>query len=176
LIFVDTETSGLRDADIIELGAISVSFNPSENMDAELDFFWELINPGEGVEISTWAVKIHGITRNMLRKYGCSPQDTFQRFAEWTKLKSPSHFVAHNATFDKHMLNNNLDKYGIDFKLPEFLCTMKMAKGLPIENRKLGTVAKYFNCVNQQAHRSITDAEVCAYIFARMLIAKASSL
>ena len=43
-----------------------------------------------------------------------------------------------------------------------------MAKGLPVENRKLGTLAQYFGYDNQQAHRSITDAEVCAYIFAKM--------
>jgi DNA polymerase-3 subunit epsilon len=168
LIFIDTETSGFRDADIIELGALSVSYDSSEDENVKLDYFWQLINPGEGAVISHWAVKIHGITRNMLRSYGHPPQETFQRFVEWSKLKSPDCFVAHNAEFDKQMLNNSLMKYGISYKLPKFLCTMRMARGLPIENRKLGTVAGYFSYINQQAHRSLTDAEVCAYIFARM--------
>jgi DNA polymerase III epsilon subunit-like protein len=45
-----------------------------------------------------------------------------------------------------------------------------MAKGLPVPNRKLATLAKHFGCDNRQAHRSITDAEVCAYVFARMAL------
>jgi len=167
LIFVDTETSGFTDADIIELGALSVGVDSLEKK-IKLDYFWQLINPGEGTVLSHRAVKIHGITRNMLRIYGHPPQDTLQRFLEWSKSKSPDYFVAHNAAFDKQMLNNSFVKYGLNCRLLNFLCTMKMARELSVENRKLGTVARYFNYVNQQAHRSITDAEVCAYIFAKM--------
>ena len=168
LIFVDTETSDFMDADIIELGALSVSFDSLEDENVKLDYFWQLINPGEGTVLSHRAVKIHGITRNMLRMYGHPPQETFQRFLDWSKSKSPDFFVAHNATFDRQMLKNSFTKYGINHKLSKFLCTMKMASNLSIENRKLGTVARHFNYINQQAHRSLTDAEVCAYIFAKM--------
>jgi NAD-dependent DNA ligase len=70
------------------------------------------------------------------------------------------------------MLENDLAKHGISFMLPEFLCTRKMAKGLPIENKKLGTIANYFNYANQQAHRALADAEVCAYIFAQMSLTR----
>jgi DNA polymerase III epsilon subunit-like protein len=167
LIFFDTETTGLMDSDIIELGALSVNYDPVDG-GVKLDAFCKLINPGSGIIMPPWVIEIHGITNEMLRKYGHPPRGTLLQFLEWAQSKSPKYFVAHCASFDKGMLENDLLKHGIDFSLPEFLCTRKMAKGLPIENKKLGTIAKYFNYANQQAHRGLTDAEVCAYIFAQI--------
>jgi DNA polymerase III epsilon subunit-like protein len=119
-----------------------------------------------------WVIEIHGITNEMLRKHGHPPRETLLQFLEWANSKSPKYFVAHCASFDRGMLEHDLRKHGIYFRLPEFLCTRKMAKGLPIENKKLGTIASYFNCANQQAHRALSDAEVCAYIFAQMSLTR----
>lgn len=173
LIFVDTETNGFAyDADIIELGAISVETASSASI--KVGLFSKLIYPRQDVYISPWAVALHGITKYMLRKYGKPPQETLEQFIEWVKSKSPAYLVAHNAGFDEGMLYNSFLKYRINGELPEFLCTMKMArklkkgKCLPIENAKLATVADYFNCPQMPKHRSIADAEACAYIFAKM--------
>jgi DNA polymerase III epsilon subunit-like protein len=168
LVFVDTETTGLKDSDIVELGALAIGLR-SDGNSINIEAFSQLINPGQGVVMPPWVVAIHGITNEMLRKYGHSPRQVFQRFAEWADYVSPKYFVAHSASFDKAMLASNLMKHGVDFQLPDFLCTVKLAKGLPVENRKLGTLARHFGFVNQQAHRSITDAEACAYIFASIM-------
>ena len=168
LIFIDTETSGFRDADIIELGAISVGPATSEAMDVELDYFCKLIYPGPMARISPWATKVHGITDKILVRHGQPPIDVFKSFLHWTGTKSPQYFVAHNARFDRGMLENDLRKHGIICILPKFLCTLTMAKALPLSSRKLGAVASHFDYSNQRAHRSLTDAEVCAYIFAQM--------
>jgi len=175
LIFVDTETSGFtRDVDIIELGAISVELTSA--MAIKIDLFSELVYPRKGVYIHPGAVAIHGITEYTLRKYGKPSRETLTRFIEWVKSKSPTYLVAHNARFDEGMLYMSFLKYKINYDLPEFLCTMKMArilkkeKRLPIENAKLVTVANYFNCPQMPEHRSVADAEACAYIFARMAL------
>jgi DNA polymerase-3 subunit epsilon len=167
LAFIDTETGCMEDGDIIELGAISVGPSPTDPMDVRMECFWELICPGES-GVSPFSTKIHGITPEMLKRRGRPPKEAFQGFVEWVEWVSPRHLVAHSAKFDKGMLEVALSKHGVDYCLPEFLCTVAMAKGLPVENRKLGTLARYFGYENQQAHRSITDAEVCAYIFAKM--------
>ena len=104
------------------------------------------------------------------------PKETLELFIEWIKLKSPDYLVAHNAGFDENMLYNNFKKYGISYNLPEFLCTLKLARkmkksgSLAIENAKLATVANYLDCPIKPKHRSISDAEACAYIFAKMML------
>jgi DNA polymerase-3 subunit epsilon len=169
LVFVDTETSGFGGSDIIELGAISIGRSKSDPLGVCMDYFWEMIDPG-GARVSPFATRIHGITPDMLKRHGRPPKETYRRFAEWIEWLSPKNLVAHNAAFDRGMLEAAFLEHGVECRLPEFLCTMKMAKGLPTADRKLGTLARHFGCANRQAHRSITDAEVCAFIFAEMTI------
>jgi len=167
LVFIDTETAGKEAGDIIELGAISIGLSPTVPLDARMEYFWDLVEPGEA-GVAPFATKIHGITLETLKAHGRPPKETFTRFAEWVRWVSPKRLVAHSASFDKGMLEAAFAKHGVPYDLPDFLCTVKMAKGLPVENRKLETLAQHFGYDNQQAHRSITDAEVCAYIFAKM--------
>jgi len=171
LIFLDTETTGLKDGDVIELGAISVDYYPNLGR-AEMDAFCQLIYPGPGTIMPYWAIEIHGITNETLRKHGRPPREVFANFAHWAREKSPSYFVAHSAPFDKGMLEWDLSKHGVEYDFPEFLCTVKMAKGLPTNNRKLGTLAAYYDFPNRQAHRGLADSEVCAYIFAKMMLTR----
>jgi DNA polymerase III epsilon subunit-like protein len=175
LVFLDTETDGLEDGGVIELGAISVSANPDASgplfpaPDVLMGHFWELMDPG-GARVSPFAMRIHGITPEMLRTHGAPAGEALRRFAEWVEWAAPKNLVAHNAAFDRGMLRAAFARHGVAWRLPEFLCTVKMAKGLAVPNRKLGTLARHFGCDNRQAHRSITDAEVCAYVFARMAL------
>ena len=175
LIFVDTETTGVtQDADIIELGAISIA--PTDDASVEFNIFSELIYPRKGVYISLSAFKKHGITERELKKYGKPPKKTLDMFIKWIKSKSPDYLVAHNAGFDENMLYNDMMKHGINYNLPEFLCTVKMARKLKkagiitTPNAKLATLADYFDCPIKPKHRSISDAEACAYIFAKMML------
>jgi DNA polymerase-3 subunit epsilon len=115
-------------------------------------------------------VRIHGITPEMLKRHGRPAGEALRRFAEWLEWVSPKRLVAHNAAFDKGMLEAALSRHGVALRLPGFLCTVRMARDLPVPDRKLATLARHFGCDNRQAHRSITDAEVCAYIFARMAL------
>ena len=171
LVFLDTETTGLKDGDVIELAAISVDYYPNLGR-AEMDAFCQLIYPGPGTIMPPWVIEIHGITNEMLRKHGCHPRDVFASFVHWAREKSPKYFVAHCAPFDKGMLEWDFSKHGIEYDFPEFLCTVKMAKGLPTENRKLGTLAAHYDFPNRQAHRGLADSEVCAYIFAKMMLTR----
>jgi len=175
LIFIDTETTGIaQDADIIELGAISVE--PTNSASVKFSVFSELIYPRKGTYISLDAFKKHGITENELKRYGKPPKEALELFVQWIQSKSPDYLVAHNAEFDENMLYGNFIKHGIYHDFPEFLCTLKMARklkksgNLTIKNAKLATIADYLDCPIQPKHRSISDAEACAYIFAKMIL------
>jgi len=171
MIFLDTETTGLKDGDVIELAAISVDYYPNLGR-AEMDAFCQLIYPGPGTIMPPWVIEIHGITNETLRKHGLPPRDVFASFVHWAREKSPKCFIAHSASFDKGMLECDFSKHSIEYDFPEFVCTVKMAKGLPTKNRKLGTLAGYYNFPNRQAHRGLADSEVCAYIFAKMMLTR----
>jgi DNA polymerase III epsilon subunit-like protein len=171
LVFLDTETTGMKNGDIIELAAISVDY--CANLErAEMDAFCQLIYPGPGTTMPPWVIEIHGITNEMLRKNGRPPMGVLASFVDWASEKSARHFVAHCASFDKGMLEWDFSKHGIAYDMPDFLCTVKMAKGLPTENRKLGTLAAFYSFPNRQAHRGLADSEVCAYIFAKMMLTR----
>jgi len=169
LIFLDTETTGLKDGDIIELAAISVDYHPNLGR-VEMDAFCQLIYPG--TIMPPWVIEIHGITNEMLRKNGLAPREVLASFVDWACEKSPRNIVAHCASFDKGMLEGDFSKHGVAYKLPEFVCTVKMAKGLPTQNRKLGTLAAHYDFPNRQTHRGLADSEVCAYIFAKMMLTR----
>ena len=103
LMFIDTETAAMEAGDIIELGAIFVGLSPTNPPDVRMEYFWELIEPGEA-GVSPFATRIHGITLETLKAHGRPPKETFTRFAEWVRLVSPKHLVAHSARFDQGML------------------------------------------------------------------------
>jgi DNA polymerase III epsilon subunit-like protein len=175
LIFLDTETSGIyRSSDVIEIGAICVE--PTSNLSININIFSELILPHENVYISPRVIEIHGITKHELKKYGRPPVETLLRFSEWIKIKSPQYLVAHNAVFDEGMLRQDFLKHKVNYDLPKFKCTVKMARELKkaglltAKNAKLVTLSEYFECPQKPTHRSLADAEACAYVFAKMML------
>lgn len=168
LQFFDCETTGFaKDARIIEIGSIIVYF---DGFDVHFDTFESLINPGE--LISDKINEITHITNDELR---VAPGDeVYEKYASWSKQYKPKIIGAHNASFDKGKLTYNLERVGCSYvyELPEFVCTVQMSKKYltKTKNDKLGTVAEYFNFENRSAHRALADAEVCAYIWAKIML------
>ena len=87
----------------------------------------------------------------------------FYKFCENTTL------VGHNVTFDIGFINAHGKKANIYFNNPSE-DTMRLAqqyvKGL--HNYKLKTVLKYFDLVNEHAHRAIYDTIATAKAFIKL--------
>jgi len=165
LLFVDVETTGLEaDARLIEIGAILTSY---DGFDVSFDTFEILINPG--VQIVEIITKITGITNDELVN-APKEEQAYPIFMEWLKDKEITKCVAHNSQFDEGKLKYNLMRTVQAYPLPSFECTMRMSKQYlkGPKNDKLGTLAAWFNFVNSQAHRALSDTETCAYIFGKI--------
>lgn len=165
-IYIDVETTGLqKDARIIEIGAIAIIF---DGLDLSFEIFETLINPG--FDIVDKITEITGITNEELHK---APGDEqYDEFVKWVKRINPKSLIAHNAKFDKSKLEYNLYRTHQDIILPPFQCTMEMSRKNLTKpaNDKLSTLAEYFQFVNKNAHRALSDTEVCAFIHAKMLL------
>jgi DNA polymerase III epsilon subunit family exonuclease len=169
LLVVDVETTGLeRDAKLIEIGAILISF---DGMEVNFDIFETLINPG--CNVIPRITEITGITNEELAT-APTEQEAYPKFVEWFTTHNPDKCIAHNAAFDKGKLQYNLDRLGFELasSLPEFDCTVKMSKQnlTMVKNDKLKTLSEHFNFVNNHAHRASADAEVCAYVWAKIML------
>ena len=166
LAFLDTETTGLgNDAKVIEIGAIVISF---DGIDVGFNTFETLINPE--MILDKKITEITGITDNDLKD--APGVEKYGEFVEWLNKHQPKKCIAHNAQFDKRMLVNNFYRTDNQYDFPEWNCTMEMSKRFlrNVKNNQLKTIAEYYQFVNLNAHRALADAEVCAYVYAKMLL------
>lgn len=167
LVFIDLETTGFeKDAKIIEIGAIAVKFN---GFDIEFEKFESLIHPMQ--KIASIITEVTGITNDDLVD-APGDEEVYGKFKKWFDSLSASRIVAHNARFDESKLKYNLYRTNTYLVLPEFVCTMEMSRKIlkDIKNDKLKTVAEKFNFLNNQAHRALADTEVCAFVYAKMIL------
>lgn len=104
---------------------------------------------------------IHGITWEHVRQ-----APTFGEL--WPEmsafLSGADFFVAHNATFDKGVLEVCCEKAGLaPPKLP-FRCTVKLARQIwRLPSNKLNLVCQHLN-IPLNHHNALSDAEACAKI------------
>ncbi len=81
-------------------------------------------------------------------------------------------FVAHNAQFDFGFVNAALASHGYDPIPPPPVCTARLARRVvwpDVPNVRLHTLARYFRCASQPAHRALADAEACAEVLHGLL-------
>ncbi len=84
-------------------------------------------------------------------------------------LKDIHFFVAHNAGFDKGVLNACCIRSGLPIPKIEFECTMRLARKIwKIRPTKLTNVCHYFN-IPLDHHDAASDAEASARIMIRVL-------
>lgn len=109
---------------------------------------------------------IHGITWDMVKR-----KPTFKEL--WTKM-SPyfdgvDFVVAHNAPFDKRVLESCCSTYGIARPEVEFRCTVKLSRSvLKIKPANLANVSRQL-FIPLQHHDAGSDAEACARIMIEVL-------
>lgn len=165
LFGVDVETTGFGDsARLVEIAAIGYKF---DGLHLKQLKFESLINPG--MPIPTDAIKIHGITDEMV-KNAPKADEVMQKFAEF--IKNSTSLIAHNADFDKTQIMNCFARVGKTFDhAHKFKCSLQLArrKQLPISSNKLTDVAAYLGYTNENAHRACDDALCCLYVWGRLI-------
>lgn len=169
----DVETTGFSAATdkIIEISAVRF-----ENFEIK-DTFSSLINPH--TPIPPEASRVNRIY-DLDVKTAPDLETVIPKFCEFLGedvLNGSVELVAHNAVFDINFLLHALSHCGIEADLSfQDTLTMCQKASLPIENNKLGTVAKHFGIEQMQGHRAEDDARVCGEIFKELLIQKEDRL
>ncbi len=150
LFFIDTETTGLKDARLIQLAFMSdvgVSFN-------------HLYKPPTPIDIE--AMEVHHVTQKMV-----DDKPSFSIVVERVKdLIKGGIIVAHNAEFDLRVL----EAEGIF--IHEWICTKKVAKHLwpDFKAHRLQYLRYRLGIeVDAGAHEAMADVKVLQAVFAECL-------
>jgi len=162
LIILDFETTGLSPDygdRAIEIGAVKL-----ENGKIT-DQFQELMNPGR--RVSSFIEDYTGITNRMLST-AAPCEEVMARFANFIQDQN---LVAHNASFDKRFLDNELQQISAHYD-GKFACSLLISRRLyqTAPNHKLGTLINYKGIVsNGSFHRALYDSEMTAKLWLAML-------
>ncbi|MGB0935948.1 MAG: PolC-type DNA polymerase III [Colwellia sp.] len=162
LIILDFETTGLSPKmgdRAIEIGAVKI-------VNGEVvDEFQALMNPQKRVD--TFIENYTGITNAMLSTADFC-ELVMQRFVDFIK---GFNLVAHNASFDKSFLDNELARISTTYD-GKFACSLLIARRLYqlAPNHKLGALIKYKDIAsNGNYHRALYDAQVTAKLWLAMV-------
>ena len=162
LIILDFETTGLSPAmgdRAIEIGAVKL-------VDGKVvGEFQALMNPQK--RVSSFIENYTGITNAMLNTAD-SCEDVMQRFTDFIQGYN---LVAHNASFDKRFLDNELAQISATYD-GKFACSLLLARRLyqSAPNHKLGTLIKYKNIASDgNYHRALYDAQMTAKLWLAMV-------
>ena len=170
-VIFDTETTGfnpgLHDT-MIEIGAVKMKDG------AVIENFDELINPG--VLIDSEITELTGITNNMVKD--CPNEEVItKKFKSWI---GDLPLVAHNAKFDKNMLESAYHKYNLGSLNNTILDTMIISQIInkDLKRHNLTALTKNYGITFEENegqasgshhHRADYDAEFTGYVFFKML-------
>lgn len=135
--------------------------------------FSTLIKP-DGWEISEGAAKVNGLSNEQCEKYGVHIEVALQVFRNFQDKAQT--FIAHNAEFDRQMLeieyayyNNLRPASAIEFPKKPWHCTMEANRHINNgKNPSLALALKTF-CARElpegEAHDALFDAQACKEIY-----------
>lgn len=153
---IDFETANYKRTSACQIGIVVV-----ENGKITEEFS-SYIKPEPGYFLDYFTDDIHGIDEETVANAPTFPElwEKIASFIENTPL-----LVAHNAPFDKGVLNTCLKYHNIKASIPEFFCTVKGSrKKLPnLGNHKLSTVCDYYG-IPLNHHEALSDARGAAGI------------
>lgn len=111
LLGLDTETTGLdRKKDYItELGFALIEVGKEKPLIAET----HLLQIPDNVKVPEEIVELTHITKEMLSEFGQNPKKIYARLASIIEDFKVDYVVAHNAPFDREMLESNFDKHAV---------------------------------------------------------------
>jgi DNA polymerase III epsilon subunit family exonuclease len=155
----DIETTGLEPIlnRIVEIGGIKFQG------DTILDSFNHLVDPDMVIPDET--IRIHGITNDMVK----GKPNIDQVLPDFAAFLDDTIPVAHNALFDVSFLAYDFSKIQLKPSPLPILDTCTLSRSLfpRLSSHSLENLAKQFDFVSKNHHRSLSDAEVCMRIFNR---------
>jgi len=152
LLFVDTETTGLKDPRFVQLG-YAVNNGPINV---------SLYKPPKGIEER--ATEKHGITNDQVDYYESfeATRDLIQR------LLDDSIPIAHNLSFDRQVLQNE------GLNVPDGICTLKISRRLypGLKKHKLGFLAETLGIPHnkEDLHNASEDVRILRELFKRQIM------
>lgn len=155
-VAIDFETSGYEGQSACAVGMVRIEGGRMAGT------FASLIRPPSS---RVYFTHIHGLTWDMLKD---APA-----FAElWPQMaafcEGAAGFVAHNAPFDRGVLDACCAHFGCSRPKIPFYCTLKGARRwLHLPSCSLDNLARHF-AIPLDHHRALSDATACAAIFLRL--------
>lgn len=123
-----------------------------------VDRYHQLIRPPSRDFVFT---NIHGISWNDVAR---APTFDSAWSAISQRIRGISFLAAHNAPFDKGVLNACCYTYGLPVPTSPFVCTVSVARSQwSLYPTKLPDVCRYLN-ISLKHHQADSDAEACAQI------------
>ena len=122
-----------------------------------VDEFVTLLNPE--IKIPEFIVQLTGITNRMVSN---APK-FFEIAKQLVEFCQDSIFVAHNASFDYHVIRGEFKRLGYDFRLPN-LCSVKASRIIfpGYESYSLGKITAHLGLLIEGRHRAGGDAYATA--------------
>ncbi len=144
---------------MIEIGAVKV-----RNGEV-LGRFSELVNPG--CAVPNRIRRLTGISTAMIFDKPAAAE-VLPRFMEFL---GDGIFVAHNLSFDRRVLNDELVRAGMRPLPNDQLCTLRLARRLlpGLRSKGLSSLVDFFNIRMERRHRALDDALATAEILIRLV-------
>ncbi len=154
---IDFETSDYASNSACSVGLVKFY------QDTIIDTYYALIKPPKP---KIYFTHIHGLTWSMLSK-----EQTF--IEQWDSIldfcEGTDAFVAHNASFDRRILQGTCLYYGLEVPMSPFYCTLKASrKYFKLKSNNLQNVCNSLN-IGLVHHNALSDATAAAKIFMHCL-------
>jgi DNA polymerase III subunit epsilon len=168
---VDTETNGLG-GDLCELTEVGAVLVGGGELHETFDSLVSTERP-----LSRGIQRFTGITQGMVD--AAPPAD--EVLPELAELLEGRVLVAHNARFDRGVLEQAFERVGLSWPEPPVLCTVQLARRFaPLARRRtLAPLADSLGIEVREVHRALPDALTCARVFCALfprLCANAASI
>jgi DNA polymerase III subunit epsilon len=168
---VDTETNGLG-GDLCELTEVGAVLVGGGELHETFDSLVSVERP-----LSRGIQRFTGITQGMVDA-APAPDEVLPDVAE---LLEGRVLVAHNARFDRGVLEQAFERVGLEWPKPPVLCTVQLARRFaPLARRRtLAPLADSLGIEVREVHRALPDALTCARVFCALfprLCANAASI
>ena len=117
------------------------------------------------------AMKINGLSEDLLRKHGADAGLVCAAFEALLRFHRVKKAVGHNIkSFDNLWIEEFTDRFGKGFKFEELIDTKEIAKEKLkyIANHKLETLCAHFKVTNKEAHRALGDCHATKEIYFKL--------
>ncbi|MEY2442347.1 MAG: polymerase subunit epsilon, partial [bacterium] len=159
-LVVDTETNGKAGeaCELTEVGAVLVG-------GGELHDRWETLVNG-AAPLSRAIQRFTQISQQMVDAAPAADA-VLPDLADLIGFPPTRVLVAHNASFDRRVLEQAFARAGLPWPDPPVLCTVALARRFAplVRQRRLAALADALGVEVETTHRALADAETCARVF-----------